>query len=223
MQSSDGWNYRYLPVRRRILGMPLQHGPHRPGRRRFLAGKNDRFVVSFPAGLAEYGFSNEFEQGHRAVSLIHTDPTKAVLAPNPDELSKLSARHVIEHYDFVLARKIKPVVVDEEIARRAIVYLRDFIESGNNVKSRPRNTFNDMLILATASFYKLHLRTEDRLLDKLYDKHGLKVTDRSDGFVTLTPSELEANEVPIVKERPLRYLNSQWRSKRSGNPNAGTH
>ncbi|MFJ2664146.1 hypothetical protein ACIO14_07345 [Nocardia fluminea] len=223
MQNLDDWGYQYLPIKHSRHFEELFSAPryikmkrrNHKWRRRLLAGSDDRFIVSFPVDMQDYGFFDHIQQGHKVTALIHNEPHKASLAPDSYVLSKGNIRHVVDHFDFVTENQMKALVVDERIGVRAVEYLGAFLELGYKPKGNPRNTFNDLLILATAAINETGLRTEDKLLDRLYETLGLKVHDRSDGFVTVALEEPEI-ETASIKDDVPRYINSQWRSQSPG-------
>ncbi|MFF5032229.1 type II toxin-antitoxin system VapC family toxin [Nocardia salmonicida] len=225
MQSPDSWKYRYAPP-------PFKDGPphfrFQVGLAPFLkehVGRirrgqawlpsRDSFLVNFPSELSGYGFTDQREQAHNLVAQLHTWPAKPFLKVVVSTIfDKAIARIVGDHYEFVVSARIEPIPASPAIAEKAVILLSELVSSGINVKANPRNTFNDMLILATALIYDLELRTNDKLLFRMALKSGMKRTDRSDGFVTLSPVEFDTNKRP--PEESKGYVNAPWRATRIG-------
>lgn len=225
MQEPNSWRYRYaLP--RQPTHQHFQTAD--PNFSRYLKehadlirkGKawlpsQDQFLVHFPAYLAEYGFVDQREQAHNLVAELSNWPAQSLLKTVASiALGKPAAHHVCNHYQFVVESGIKPIPASSTIAEYAVELLDKLIRSGVNVKANPRNTFNDMIILATALSYDLELRTGDKLLFRAALRFGMSRVKNSEGFATLTPVHQESDR--RTPEESKGYINAPWRTGRAG-------
>ncbi|MEV6361346.1 type II toxin-antitoxin system VapC family toxin [Nocardia asteroides] len=210
MQVTNSWEHRYVPHAAAFHDNPSSLNNFR--RTPF------RFKVSFPAELAEFGYADRYEQGHVDVREIHSRRRmKEFRTLTVAALGSRSSRIVCAHYEFVLRQSIEPILVDEVIAQAAVLLLQDLLAKGINLKADRRNTFNDMLILATALALNLELRTDDKLLFRTAVDHGMEPVSESDGFTTLTPdTEPQEEPAPPSREESKNYINAPWRDQRPG-------
>jgi len=222
MQASTGWGYRYLLPRvtgsRRAARVPSPADLERD-RARIQQGaawrdSTDRLVVDFPVELAGYGFVTTYEKSHHALAelqiagatdILHTVATWAV--------GRDMGRIVEERSEFVARAGIEPIPLTERDIDTAVDLLREFLAAGNNLKRHRRNSFNDLLILATALRRGMGLATDDRLLLELALRAGLTETDEVAGFTTLAPAVRYDPPRPHAESK--RYVNATWRSRRA--------
>ncbi|WP_040801928.1 hypothetical protein [Nocardia higoensis] len=222
MQATTGWGYRYLLPRmsgaRRAarVSSPADLERHRSRIQQGVAWKNttDRLVVDFPVELSRYGFVTTYEKSHHALAelqtagatdILHTVATWAV--------GRDIGRIVEERSEFVARAGIEPIPLTERDIDTAVALLRDFLATGNNLKRHRRNSFNDLLILATALRRGMGLATDDRLLLELALRAGLTETDEVEGFTTLAPAV--RYDPPRGSGESKRYVNAAWRSRRA--------
>ena len=227
MQDPGSWGYRYVPPYRLAFDsteefeqklMPyLKSHTSRIRKGQAWLPSKDSFLVNYPSHLAHYGFIGQREQAHNLVAGIHEWPAKPFLKfVGSIVLGKPAARRVCSHYDFVLETEIKAVPASPAIAEKAVQLLDDLVASGVNVKANPRNTFNDMIILATALTNSVELRTDDKLLLRTALKSGMRRVDKSDGFVTLAPSTSNIDRRAPAESKG--YINAPWRIRHVGTP-----
>ncbi|MET8429815.1 hypothetical protein [Nocardia sp. NPDC004860] len=99
----------------------------------------------------------------------------------------------------------------------AVDLLQEVLRARINLEQHRRNSFNDLLILATALRWGLRLKTGDRLLLELALRAGMIQTDDASGVASLIPPAATAGTPPSYESK--RYINSRWRARRpAGRP-----
>lgn len=218
MQSGEGWAYRYLIPTSFAFGHTGLLMRYRTYARTHSKLRNQILGGNSSVGLAvhlpvELGFHDEEyvrERGHPHLVQLHrlgsVDPIRELAR---EALGKATAKHVIANYKFITNHRIEPLAVDAVTVDTAISLLRLMKKLGINYKKNPRNTFNDLLILATAFEYGLSLRTNDKVLKRLALENGRSSIQPKLDFSTMAPPTPEpvqhkANEIN-------GYVNGRWR------------
>ncbi|MGW4482015.1 hypothetical protein [Rhodococcus triatomae] len=219
MQTGNGWEYRYQVP----LGLAFGAVDDIADIRRFVRAHRGRFgtsritrgnlpyafTVRLPVDLAFHDeeYVTEFCHPH-LVRLQKSGGTDSIRVLATEALGRSRAKPVVDSFIFVAEQNIEPIAADEKTGETAVILLRLMKRMGINYKKNPRNTFNDLLILATAIDYGLDLRTNDKVLMRLAESHGRSVTAPSGDFATLAaPSEAPKKSTNEIGG----YVNSQWR------------
>lgn len=112
---------------------------------------------SFPKRLTDrivFDFGNDFkslvEFGSNAITKIVNEKNIDILRQSTAFLEKGQQRVIRENFDFLLENEIYCVSLAPTIVEEAYRLLWRFRNSGHNLKAAFRNSWNDILILATA-------------------------------------------------------------------------
>ncbi|MGW4123987.1 hypothetical protein [Nocardia sp. NPDC004711] len=93
--------------------------------------------------------------------------------------------------------------------------LREVLGACTNLERHRRNSFNDMLILATALRWGLEFNTDDRLLLELALRAEMIQTSCPSGRQPETSVHTTGKSCSLESKR---YINSRWRTRRPGGP-----
>ena len=221
MQGREDWEYAYtvptrplsrshfplLAAREAHLRDYLRNHPRDRFDKR-LKRWTDAFVVTLPVDFAAQVYVSEL--CHSTLALVHKKNAAHVLRETAQFMvGRDIAGLAMDNYYFLVEQQVQPIPADDTIGELAVRLLKDFLSSGTTAKGKPRNTFNDLMILATALNYGLDLLTDDKLLKRLAVDHGMRVSVESMGFFNLTEQPDNASTTP--KNEIGGYVNSQWR------------
>ncbi|MEV0104456.1 hypothetical protein, partial [Nocardia sp. NPDC050789] len=221
MQSLQGWGYRYLlpTLARQHLGglsdaehLVEVHRAHvlegRAGRTR-----TDKLLINFPARLASHGFAAYVEKSHQALANAQNARAFGLIeAVASVAIDRSIGRVVGVRARFLGDAEVAPLPLTMSEVAIAVDLLQEVLRAGVNLKRNRRNSFNDLLILATALRWGLRLRTGDRLLLELAVRAGMIPTDDADGVVSLMPPDAIAGAPDSPESK--RYINTRWRARR---------
>lgn len=116
---------------------------------------------------------------------------------------------LIKKFNFLLHRQIQCVPVQRKDVEKAFNLLLEFKKRKHNFKKDFRNSWNDILILATSINRGGDLMTTDNELSRFADHVYAIHSKEKDGFLKLTFPEVqnvEQKESKDIKE----YINSGW-------------
>lgn len=220
MQSGEGWGYRYLipPFVYYGPGFTVRYREYirtRRARRENIGVLRGDSSVGFALRLPD---DASFHDEEYVMECCHAQLVRLHKSGNSEPIEELArqalgrniSKCVKANFEFITEQRMEPILVDERIADLAVSLLRSMRNLAINYKARPRNTFNDLLILATALDYGLDLRTNDKVLKRISAENGLSVLHPREEFSLVTsptPSR------PPKNSRELNgYVNGQWRS-----------
>ena len=221
MQGREGWEYAYTVPMTTMQKAPLpllaaQAAHFRAFLRRHpsdhITRRMKRWTDSFSITLPVYFAAQVHvsELCHSTLARIHKKNAAYIIRETAQlTVGKNIAELAMDNYYFLVEQQVQPIPADDTIGELAVRLLKDFLASGTTAKGKPRNTFNDLMILATALNYGLDLLTDDKLLKRLAVDHGMRVSVESMGFFNLTEQPDNASTTP--KNEIGGYVNSQWR------------
>lgn len=126
---------------------------------------------------------------------------------------KLKREAVRLKFEFLLDNKITCVPLKKSVGVKAVELLQKFKEDpAHNLKGDFRNSWHDMLILATAIDYSARLITEDKELNKFAAKQYSGVlNETNDDVVTVDFSNTAASQKNSSESKG--YINRGWQVK----------
>ncbi|MFE3229530.1 hypothetical protein [Nocardia sp. NPDC059228] len=226
MQAPQGWGYRYLLpslARDHLWGLPDVNHLVELYRGRILKGqagmaRTDKLLINFPASLAGHGFAAYLEKSHQAVANVQNARAFGLIEGMASvAIDRNIGRIVGVRARFLSDVEVAPLPLTMSEITIAVDLLQEVLRARINLKQHRRNSFNDLLILATALRWGLRLKTGDRLLLELALRAGMIQTDDASGVASLIPPAATAGTPPSYESK--RYINSRWRARRpAGRP-----
>jgi hypothetical protein len=202
--SRTGANY-YVP-----LGYPRHMGASIASLKRdhpFAKRSTDRIVFSFGSD-----FESLIEFGSNAISRMVNDRNVDLLRQSISFLDKQKQRVIRENFVFLVENDIGCVPLAPRTLQIGYRLLEAFQSSGETFKTTFRNTWNDLLILATAWGNGEDLRTKDIQLNRFIGSSFGRYREWIPGFLNIR------FPAPVVgrQRRGSRgskgYVNKGWRA-----------
>jgi len=162
-----------------------------------------------------FDFGNDFdpiiEFGSNAITKVVNGKNIDILRQSIRSLEKGQQRNIRENFNFLLANEIHCVSLTPAIVEDAYQLLWDFRNSGHNLKAAFRNSWNDILILATARSRGGHLMSDDSELNR-FAASSLQDLGGVNGLVEIT-LDAPAKRTPRKQSRESKgYTNRGWRA-----------
>jgi len=158
-------------------------------------------------------FGNEHptivEYGNLALSLLINKQVSGIFYEAIKFLDKQQRKTIRKRFDFLLENNVKCQPLTKTSVKVAMELLQEFRKE-HNLKENFRNSFNDMLILASAIATSALLITEDSLLNKFASKQFAGAYQRQDGIATIDFSQ----NLPAARRNSREgkgYINKSWR------------
>jgi hypothetical protein len=162
----------------------------------------------------EFGREHEpiVEYSNLALANIINNKRLSVFCACIEQLDKKKQKMLRTRCEFLLDNELSCVPLNKEILERSYLLLQEF-SSQHNVKEDFRNSWNDLLILATALTQKANLFSKDKELNNFMEDRGYAVPIRRvNEFVNLSFSKVDA-PIQRVSRESKGYINRGWRAK----------
>ena len=172
-----------------------------------LFGKNhtDRLIIDFNGE-----FDSIVVYSNEAISyLINNKELDTLLFFAKASLDKEDYRKFRERAQFLIDSNITVVPITPDIVSR-MQHIYEDIKHEYNVKGNYRNSFMDLLIVATAVENKRKLISNDKELNKVLDRNCdyLNVTTYPSGLTSVAFCQEERSNIPSKGKRG--YINNSW-------------
>lgn len=186
-----------------IVPFVLEHGKKRV---EFGKKSTDKLIIDFNGEFDSIViYSNE------AIShLINEKELDALLLFAKNSLDKEDFKRFRKRAQFLINNNIKVVPITQEtVAKMQCIY--EDIKDEYNVKKNYRNSFMDLLILATAVENKERLISQDKELNKVLRKccEYLNISTYAKGIYCIDYSDKRIEK--DVKNDNKGYINNSWR------------
>lgn len=163
----------------------------------------DKFSVSFASDRPEI-----IEYGSKAIALTINQGRFQAYRWATQHLSKAMRQRIRSRFDYIVKNRIVCSPLIAPVVHIALELLWDFSQA-HNVKKDFRNSFNDMLILATSKHYDIPLLTNDTLLARFaVDKYKGRLQVNDEAAVVDFPRESVGR---VVRKESKGYINHGWR------------
>lgn len=161
----------------------------------------------------------DFSGKYESILIYSNEAISDLINQKRSDMILLFARNALNKKEFKEFRKKLQFIVDNEItvvpvttktvAQMQCIY--EDIKSEYNVKKNYRNSFMDLLILATAVEKKERLITEDKELNKALQKccNYLDISSNSKGISNIDYRDDEKNQ--NIRKNHKNYVNNGWR------------
>ena len=164
-KGADKPDYYVLPARpylRMAMGAPDFEDERRGNKKwaRMAHRHTDQFILDFGSDLPQI-----IEYGSRAISTIINHGYGQLYRFCVSHLVKQKQKYLIKRCEYLCQNQCQCLPLTKQIGEFALKAMDAFL-SKYNAKANPRNTVNDVLILATARTRKLKLSTKDSLLNR---------------------------------------------------------
>ncbi len=133
-----------------------------------------------------------------------------LLQQSIDSLEKGRQKTIREDFSFLIENDIRCVPLNPTTVRIGYRLLDVFGASGEQFKTTFRNTWNDLLILATAWAHKDELWTHDNQLNRFAASSFGEFTAWICGLLKIRFPEMEEPAARRVSGESKRYLNRGW-------------
>lgn len=157
-------------------------------------------------------FGNEYptivEYGNLAISLLINKQVSGIFHDAIKFLDKQQRKIIRKRFDFLLENKVRCQPLAKTSVRVAMELLQEFRKE-HNLKENFRNSFNDMLILASAIDTSALLITEDSLLNKFASKQFTGAYQIQDGIATIDFSQ-DSLATRHKSRESKGYINKSW-------------
>lgn len=160
-----------------------------------------------------FDFANDFEPliefGSYAVSKLVNEGDFRLLRSSIAGLDSKFQRIIREDFEFLIDNSITCYPVRASAIRIAHRLLASFQSSGEVFRGAFRNTWNDLLILATAWDHNATLRSKDSQLNRLAgSQFGLMVEIHEGGLLIRFPATNPAEDSKSQESK--EYINRGW-------------
>lgn len=196
----------HMHMHRQFLGMSTflsRHAKARP-----VSGSADKIILDFAGDLP-----SRLERGHFTMADAYNSAARPVLQAYSSVLGKEKSRNVLRRYDALKEMGVQAIPLNVVTAQLGLDLFSQFGNT-HNAKKDKRNTFNDMLILATAMDENIALATYDQeLVSFAREVSGREMASIDNVYYSLPV----AGRVDSTVGRESKYfVNNPWRAKRPG-------
>jgi hypothetical protein len=201
-KSRTSANY-YVPVGApRHIGASLaSHKLDHP----FSAHSTDRIVFSFGSD-----FPPLLEFGSNALAKVINDRNFELLRQSIAFLEKRHRKIIYEDFSILVENEIHCVPLTPASVRIGYQLLRDFQSLGEPFKTTFRNTWNDLLILATAKFHGEGLLSEDKQLNRVAADCKAECVERGSGLLEVRFPD--RGDKLLERSESKGYVNRGWKA-----------
>ncbi len=156
-------------------------------------------------------FDPILEFGSKAITKVVNGKNVDTLRQSIAFLEKGQQRIIRENFNFLLENEIRCVSLTPAIVEDAHQLLWDFRNSGHNLKESFRNSWNDILILATARNGGGLLVSDDNGLNR-FAASSLRYLDGSEDVVEITLNTSAKRTAGSQSRESKGYINRGWRA-----------
>lgn len=196
-------HHRYLPLFSSAL--PYDGFIHVKRSRPFKKELTDSVVM-------EFGREHEpiIEYSNLALANVINNKLIGAFRASIEHLDKEKQKILKKRCQFLLDNELKCIPLNTEILNRSFLLLQEFMEH-QNVKQNFRNSWNDMLILATALFSGVNLVTKDNELNRFAaQRHALSFTyDNPFLYMSFGTAEISTRQ---LSRESKGYINRGWKA-----------
>ncbi|BCL80047.1 hypothetical protein ccbrp13_25120 [Ktedonobacteria bacterium brp13] len=191
----------YLPI-----SFQRPHPRHPHNRPVFGKGRTDSVVM-------EFGLDHEpiIEFSNIALADIINNRYAKIFYTSIQHLGKDQQKILRKRFQFLLDNELRCVPLNKEILDLSFLLLKGFMER-HNIKQNFRNSWNDILILATALAFSADLDTRDNELSRFAVEQYAQSFKNTDSFIHLSFTKDE-----LTQQKPNReskgYINRGWKAK----------
>lgn len=148
------------------------------------------------------------EYGSKSVSYVINKSHYNNFKWSTSHLAKPMRDRVRSRYNYLLDQKVTCLPLDTQIVSQSMEILFEFTKL-YSLKNDFRNSFNDMLILATAIHHRLPLLTDDSLLARFSaDRFGGSLSEKSSEVIVDFRRKAVASSNKLESKG---YINRGWR------------
>lgn len=161
-----------------------------------------------------FNFGRDFEPlkefGSRAISRMVNDRNIELLRQSIAFVDKGMQKYIRDDFEFLIDNDIQCIPLSQSTIEVAYSYLGIFRSSGEKIKTTFRNTWNDLLILATAATHSQKLWSQDSQLNRIAASTFGEFVEAEIGALDLwlNPDRLTSTERKSIESK--RYINKGW-------------
>lgn len=176
----------------------------------------DHIVFSFGSD-----FESLIEFGSNAIARMVNDRNVELLRQSSSFLDKHKQRVIRENFVFLVESEVRCVPLAPRTVQIGYRLLEAFQSSGERFKTTFRNTWNDLLILATAWDNGEELRTADIQLNRFIASSFGRYREWIPGFLKISfPAAIDVTQRRGSRESK-GYVNKGWRATFEGGTKRG--
>jgi hypothetical protein len=167
----------------------------------------DRIVFDFGKD-----FDPILEFGSKAIAKMVNGKNVGLLRQSVAFLGKNRQRIIRENFDFLVENEVHCVPLTPRIVKSAYQLLWNYQCGGRNLKTSFRNSWNDLLILATAQTSEVRLLTQDSELNR-FAASAVGTFSKSESDIL----DIRPNAVPRIRSKDSTgeskgYINRGWQA-----------
>jgi hypothetical protein len=197
-------HYRFPPL---FTSAMLYEGfVHIKRSRPFKKDLTDSVVMEFGR---EHG--SIFEYSNLALANVINNKRMDAFRASIGHLDKEEQKMLRMRCQFLFDNELQCIPLNKEILDRSFLLLQEFMEQ-HNVKQNFRNSWNDMLILATALFSGADLVTKDNELNRFVAKRYAPFLAHEGLFLHLSFGKVEISRRQSSRESK-GYINHGWKAR----------
>jgi hypothetical protein len=173
----------------------------------FSKRSTDRIVFDF--GL---DFEPLIEFGSNAISRMVNERNSELLKRSVQFLEKKQQKMAREDFEFLIQNEIHCVPLTPSVMETGYQYLQAFEASGEKFKTTFRNTWNDLLILATAENRGDELWSEDNQLNRFAATTFGELKEGEFGTLEIRLTATPKGPEKRLSRESKGYVNTGWRA-----------